>query len=138
TVALVIDVVQNEAVYPHRPESRECDLSDLPGLLRSGGQPRWRHREDQELTPAIGDALVQLHARTVANRRRLGPADVGSVHVQLPQLPNVISGKLRTVGLSGTQLRADYAIPNRRCVRRLRATRRGGYDQHWLQARSCS
>jgi len=58
TVALVIDVVKNEAIYSHRPESRECDLSDLPGLLRSGRQPRWRHREDQELTHPIGDALL--------------------------------------------------------------------------------
>jgi hypothetical protein len=58
TVALVIDVVKNEAIYPHRPESRECDLSDLPGLLRSGRLPRWRHRENQELTYPIGDALL--------------------------------------------------------------------------------
>jgi hypothetical protein len=58
TVALIIDVVKNEAIYPHRPQSRECDLSDLPGLLRSGRQPRRRHRENQELTHPIGDALL--------------------------------------------------------------------------------
>ncbi len=60
-VAFVIDVIKNEAIYSHRPKPRNCDLSDLPGLLRSARQPRWRHREDQELTDPIGDALLELH-----------------------------------------------------------------------------
>src|ERR1700752_4659471 len=40
-VALVIDVVENEAVYRDRPQARECDLRDPSGLLRFGRQLRW-------------------------------------------------------------------------------------------------
>jgi hypothetical protein len=62
-VALVIDVVEDEAVDPHRSESLEGHFSDLPGLLWSCRQPRWRHREKQKLTRPVGDAALQVHAR---------------------------------------------------------------------------
>jgi len=68
-VALVINVVEHEAVDAHGAQSLQRLRGDLTGLLRFGRQARWRQREEQELTRPLRNAPLQLHApkRSQAN-----------------------------------------------------------------------
>ena len=61
-VALVINVVEHEAVDAHGAQALKRLRGDLTGLLRLGRQARWRQREEQELTRPLGNAPLQLHA----------------------------------------------------------------------------
>ena len=61
-VALVINVVEHEAVDAHGPQSLKRLRGDLTGLLRFGRQAWWSQREEQELTRPLDNAPLQLHA----------------------------------------------------------------------------
>lgn len=61
-VALVINVVEHQAVDAHGAQALEHLRGDLTGLLRFGRQARWRQREKQELTRPLRNAPLQLHA----------------------------------------------------------------------------
>ena len=62
-IGLVVDVVEHQAVDPHGPQTLEGCGGDLPDLRWFRRQARWGHGEQQELTGAIDDAPLQVHAR---------------------------------------------------------------------------
>jgi len=59
-------------------EALERDVGNLLGLLRRG-RPPWRsHCEEQELTLALGDASLQIHAANVSDLCTLAGDDTVS------------------------------------------------------------
>ena len=128
-VALVIDVVEDEAVDPHRSESLEGHFGDLPGLPWSCREPRWRHREKQKLTRPVGDAALQVQARNRSpptNGSTPGGTRVAAIRAQATG-PLVLQRKRRE--LSDTtafvrQLRAIQQVHRRRGDRAVPGGRR--------------
>src|SRR5680860_1250116 len=67
SVALVIDVVENQTVKVQRLKALDRHVGDLLALLR-GGRSTWRcQREEQNLAPTFGDAPLKIHAATVTD-----------------------------------------------------------------------
>ena len=60
-VALVVDVVEHEAIEGERAEPVQCDVGDLLGPLRRGRLPGRGDREEQELAVAFRDATPKIH-----------------------------------------------------------------------------
>jgi len=60
-VTLVIDVVQHQSIGSQALQTFAGDVGDLLRPLRRRRSPRRRHREQQELADAVGDALLQVH-----------------------------------------------------------------------------
>jgi hypothetical protein len=62
-LALVVDVVEDQAVQPNRAQSRDGRLGDLLRTLAIGVVPRWCQCEKQKLALTDFDALDEIHRR---------------------------------------------------------------------------
>ncbi len=64
--ALIVDVVEDQAIETQWGEALLGHVGDLLGVFRRDGDPRRGHCEEQELALPRSDPLCQVHAVKVA------------------------------------------------------------------------